>query len=89
MKCSKTCLFWEGTFTLKQISLKPHINDINSIREEDESEVIVALTRVMNHRPSVPVMVCSRSSSWRRSRLSYRNCNTEHQLPTVRASLPI
>lgn len=37
-------------------------------------------------RPSVPVMVCSWSSSWRRTRLSYRNCNTEHQVHTVRNS---
>lgn len=40
--------FGEGSFPLKQRSLKTHINYINSIREEDESEVIVALARVMN-----------------------------------------
>lgn len=50
MKCSKTSLSGRG-FTLKQRSLKPHINYINSKKEEDESEVIVPLTRVMNQSP--------------------------------------
>lgn len=82
--------FWEGSSTLEQ---RAEIPEATHLHKEHQRRGWIWSNCSINRchesepqwlQPSVPVIVCSRSSSWRRPRP--RNCNTEHQLLTKRNS---